>query len=318
MRAKIRDTELFFDVEGASVVVEADRIREKPIAFLLHGGPGADHTSYKPTFSALADRLQLVYIDHRGQGRSARGNPSSYTLDNNVEDLEALRQYLGLDSIVVIGGSYGGMVAMAYAARYPQSVSHLIAYATVASYEFLAKAQQTLKERGTPEQITIAQKLWEGHFESNTELQTYFNVMGSLYSYQDNSYKNNNSQNPDQQLHDQNFDQSSDQQMHDQTLQPLPQSDHESSHRILSFEATNVAFGGFLRTYDIRSELKNITAPSLILAGRHDWICPPEFSVEIAQLIPRSDLHIFEQSGHMLRTDEPQKLLNTIAAFLSI
>ncbi len=280
MKAKIRDTELFFDVEGAAVVVEGDRIRENPVAFLLHGGPGADHTSYKPTFSALADRFQLVYIDHRGQGRSARTDQSTYTLDNNVEDLEALRQYLGLDQVIVIGGSYGGMVAMAYAARYPKSVSHLIAYATVASYEFLTKAQQTLNDRGTPEQIAIAQKLWEGNFKSNLELQSYFEIMAPLYSFRS------------------------------------LESNRLSPDRILSFEAINEAFGGFLRTYDIRSELPKITAPSLILAGRQDWICAPEFSEEIARLIPRSDLRIFENSGHMLRTDEPQKLLDAIAGFL--
>jgi proline iminopeptidase len=279
MKAKIRDTELFFDVEGASIVVEADRLRENPVAFLLHGGPGADHTSYKPTFSALADRIQLVYIDHRGQGRSARGPRSTYTLDHNVEDLEALRQYLGLEKIIVIGGSYGGMVALAYAARYPKSVSHLIVYATVASFEFLAKAQRTLADRGTPVQRSIAQKLWDGSFESNDELKTYFDIMAPLYSHR-----------------------------------PIVGAGY--ADRILSYEATNEAFGGFLRTYDIRSELPKIIAPTLVLGGRHDWICAPEFSEEIASLIPQADLRIFENSGHMLRTDEPQKLLDAIAGFL--
>ena len=281
MKAKLRDTELFFDVEGASIVCEGSRFREKPVAFLLHGGPGADHTGYKPTFSALADRLQLVYIDHRGQGRSARGPQSTYTLDNNVEDIEALRIYLGLEQIVIVGGSYGGMVAMAYAARYPSSVSHLIAYATAASYEFLAKAQQTLDDRGTPEQIKVAQMLWDGNFPSVESLQTYFELLAPLYSYQSKS------------------------------PQPIDWAD-----RILSVEAINEAFGGFLRSYDLRSELKNITAPSLILAGRHDWICAPEFSEEIAALSPRSDLRIFENSGHSIRSDEPQKLLDAIAGFI--
>ena len=219
MKANIRDTTLFFDVDGASIVVEGDRILERPVAFLLHGGPGADHTSYKPTFSALAGRMQLVYIDHRGQGRSSRGSQSSYTLDNNVEDLEALRLYLGLGPIIVIGGSYGGMVALAYAARYPGSVSQLIVYATTASHEFLPRAQQTLRDRGTAEQITIAQKLWDGTFQSNDELKTYFEILGPLYSYR---------------------------------TEPVDQSEPQSvawGDRILSYEATNEAFGGFLRTY---------------------------------------------------------------------
>ena len=293
MKANIRDTTLFFDVEGLSIVVEGDRIWENPVAFLLHGGPGADHTSYKPTFSALADRMQLVYLDHRGQGRSARGPQASYTLDNNVEDVEALRLYLGLGQIMVIGGSYGGMVAMAYAARYPDSVLKLMVYATVASHEFLPRAQQTLRDRGTPEQIAIAQKLWEGTFQSNDELKTYFEILGPLYSYRVEPL--------DQRL--------------DQQLDQSPSIAWDD--RILSYEAINEAFGGFLRTYDIRSELAKITAPTLVIAGRHDWICAPEFSEEIAALIPGAEIQIFEHSGHMLRTDEPDRLITTIAEFSS-
>lgn len=126
MRANIRDTTIYFDVEGAALVPDVDRMRERPVAFVLHGGPGGDHTGFKPVLSPLAGQMQLVYVDHRGQGRSARGDVSSYTLDENVEDLEALRQYLGLGAIASIGTSFGGMVAMAHAARYPHSVSHLV------------------------------------------------------------------------------------------------------------------------------------------------------------------------------------------------
>src|SRR5919202_6259111 len=157
MRAKIRDTEIYFDVEGSSLVVDGPRMREKPIAFVIHGGPGADHTSYKPTFSPLSRKLQLVYIDHRGQGRSARGPKETYTLDNNVEDLEALRQYLGLGPIVVIGVSYGGMVALTYASRYPASVSHLIAVVPPPSYRFLELAKRNVAERGDDAQQAMAE-----------------------------------------------------------------------------------------------------------------------------------------------------------------
>ena len=151
MRAKIRDTEIYFDIEGAGLVLDGPRWRSQPVAFLVHGGPGADHTSYKPSFSPLSQKMQLVYFDHRGQGRSARGPQETYTLDNNVEDMEALRQYLGLDKIVVLGSSYGGMVALSYAVRYPQNVSHLIVIATVADSRFLIRAQEILAKRGTEE-----------------------------------------------------------------------------------------------------------------------------------------------------------------------
>lgn len=54
MRAKIRDTEIYFDIEGAGLVPDGPRMKEKPVAFVIHGGPGADHSSYKPTFSRRA------------------------------------------------------------------------------------------------------------------------------------------------------------------------------------------------------------------------------------------------------------------------
>ena len=282
MRAKIRNTEIYFDVEGAGLVPNGNRMREKPIAFVVHGGPGADHTSFKPTFTPLSQKMQLVYFDHRGQGRSQRGNPATYTLDNNVEDMEALRQHLGLGKIVVIGASYGGMVAMTYASRYPANVSHLMAIVTVADSRFLERAQATLAKHGTASQQAIAQHLWNGTFRDAAHLQEYFRIMAPLYSM-----------------------------TYDPTVaQP-------NGHRaILSADAINVAFGGWLRTYDIRSQLHRITAPTLVIAGRYDWICPPEFSEEIAQLIPNADLRIFENSGHSIRVDEPEALLDAIAGFI--
>jgi proline iminopeptidase len=282
MRAKIRDTEIYFDVEGAGLVPDGSRMREKPIAFLVHGGPGADHTSFKPTFSPLSSKMQLVYFDHRGQGRSARGAKESYTLDNNVEDMEALRQYLGLERIVVIGMSYGGMVALTYAIRYPDQVSHLIVAVTVPDARFLQRARANLEERGTEEQQAIAQHLWDGTFRDEDHLRQYFRVMASLYS-----------------------------------LTHTPDAPQDGWNRaILSSDAINHAFAGFLRSYDVRGDLCRITAPTLVIGARHDWICPPEFSKEIAALIPNSDLRIFEQSGHSVRADEPQALLDAIAGFI--
>ncbi|GAB4341190.1 MAG: alpha/beta fold hydrolase [Leptolyngbyaceae cyanobacterium] len=282
MRARIRDTEIYFDVEGAGLVPDGARMKEKPVAFVIHGGPGVDHTSFKPTFSPLSQKLQLVYFDHRGQGRSARGPKESYTLENNVEDMEALRQHLGLDKIVVIGASYGGMVALTYASRYPEYVSHLIAIVTVPDARFLERAKQILAERGTEEQQAIAQHLWDGTFRDEEHLREYFRVLGPMYSL---------------------------------TFDPdAPQNSWKRA--ILSADAINEAFGGFLRAYDVRDQLHKITAPTLVIGARHDWICPPEFSEEIAALIPNSDLRIFENSGHGVRADEPEALLDAIAGFI--
>lgn len=283
MRAKIRDTELYFDIEGAGLVPEGSRMREKPVAFIVHGGPGADHSSYKPTFSRLRDQLQLVYWDHRGQGRSARSVKETYTLDNNVEDMEALRQYLGFDKIVIIGTSYGGMVALTYATRYPQNVDTLIVIATAAHSKFIERGQEILAQKGTAEQQQIAQHLWNGTFRDADHLKEYFQVMEPMYSLTHN-----------------------------------PNQSPESWDRtILSPDAINVAFGGFLRTFNLLADLPKITAKTLVLAGKQDWICAPEFSEEIAALVPNSTLKIFENSGHLIRADQPDTLLKEISNFIT-
>ncbi|PWC27064.1 alpha/beta fold hydrolase [Teichococcus aestuarii] len=285
MRARIRGTEIYFDVEGMGLVPDGAEMRERPAAFILHGGPGGDHSGFKPGFSPLAERMQLVYVDHRGQGRSAKGDPETYTLDENVEDLEALRQHLGLGPIVSIGTSYGGMVSMAHAARYPEAVSHLVLVVTAAHSGFVQRAQEIVAERGTPEQQAMCQRLWDGTLTTVEDLKQYYAVMGPLYAVR-----------------------------HDEAAAApgRARTRHEPA-------ALNRAFrpGGFLREgFDLRPELSRITAKTLILAGRHDWICAPEFSEEIHALIPGSDLRVFERSSHSIRVDEPQAMMDAIKGFI--
>jgi proline iminopeptidase len=284
MRAKLRDTEIYFDVEGMGLVPDGEEMRERPVGFMIHGGPGSDHTGFKPALTPLSARMQLVYFDHRGQGRSARGDPATYTLDENVEDMEALRLHLGLGPIVSIGTSYGGMVAMAHAARYPSSVSHLVLIVTAAHAGFITRAKGIVRERGTAEQQRVCDMLWTGDLNTVERLRHYYDVMGPLYARR-----------------------------HDATATGATR-----RRGILSPEALNSAFGpgGFMHNFDLRPELPRIVAPTLILAGRHDWICAPEFSQEIHRLIPGSDLRIFENSSHSIRTDEPQAMIDAIAGFI--
>src|SRR5215475_1788847 len=152
MFAAVRNTRIYFDVEGAGLVPEGSVMRERRVAMVIHGGPGGDHSGFKPGLSPLAARMQLVYFDHRGQGRSDTADPATYTLDENVEDMEALRCHLGLGPIVSIGTSYGGMVAMAHAARYPDAVSHLVLIVTAAHGGFVTRAEAFVREHGTDEQ----------------------------------------------------------------------------------------------------------------------------------------------------------------------
>ncbi len=285
MRAKLRGTELYFDVEGMGLVPDGTVMRQRPVALVIHGGPGGDHTGFKPAFTPLTSSLQLVYFDHRGQGRSARGDPELYTLDENVEDMEALRQHLGLGPVVSIGTSYGGMVAMAHAARYPDSVSHLVLIVTAAHGGFIARAKEIVRARGSAEQRRVCEMLWAGELDTVERLRHYYAVMGPLYARQ--------------------YDPAA--------------ADASRSRGTNSPEPLNRAFGpgGFLHGFDLRPHLGRIVAPTLILAGRHDWICAPEFSAEIHRYIPGSTLRIFEESSHSIRSDEPQAMIEAIAGFVA-
>ena len=283
LKARLRDTEIFFDVDGVALFPEEDRMVERPTIFVIHGGPGGDHSGYKALLSPLASVAQLLYLDLRGQGRSARGNRDNYTLDNNVQDLEALRCHLGLEKIGLLGNSYGGMVALSYAIRYPHNVSLLIPVVATASFEFIEKAKERISACGTQKQQEVVEKLFAGAFKDEDEVKEYYDVMGPLYSM---TYDGERAK-------------------------------RGSQRGIRSVEALNYAFSTFLREYDIRAGLSDIICPTLVIAGRHDWICPPEFSEEIANSIPQAQLSIFEKSGHAVMNDETERFLQVVREFIA-
>src|SRR3954468_5467357 len=121
---------LFVDVEGPQFVPDGPTLREKPTLLLLHGGPGYDHSSFKPRFSALADIAQIVYYDHRGHGRSDPRPPSEWTLDTFADDIVRLCDALGLDKPIVLGQSFGGFVAQRYIARHPAHPAKVVLSST--------------------------------------------------------------------------------------------------------------------------------------------------------------------------------------------
>ena len=283
MRAKIRGTEIFFDVDGAGFVPDGDKMAERPVLFLLHGGPGGDHAGFKTSSSALRDAAQLVYVDHRGSGRSAEGDPAEYTLENNVDDLEALREHLGLERISLLGSSYGGMVAQGYALRYPEHLASLILVCTAPSFRFIEDARRHVSEHGSAEQVRVCQRLWEGNFESLGQLREFYEVMGPMYS-----------------------------------MTHKPEEFEAGWKRgIRSFVSLNRGFGDFLRTFDFTDRLHEIRCATLVIGAAHDWICAPRHSRIIAERIPRAHLKIFANSGHSLANDENAAYLQAVRGFLT-
>jgi pimeloyl-ACP methyl ester carboxylesterase len=157
MHVLVNGVRLFFDVEGAKLVPDGPAMREKPTLLLLHGGPGSDHSIYRPAYSALADIAQVIYLDHRGNGRSEDGPRESWNLAQWGDDVRAFCDVLGIANPIVLGASFGGMVALAYATRHPAHPSKLVLISTTAAGSTYLDRRVALFERfGGPEVGALA------------------------------------------------------------------------------------------------------------------------------------------------------------------
>ncbi|MCS5570985.1 MAG: alpha/beta hydrolase, partial [Pseudomonadales bacterium] len=132
MRIQVNNCRLYVDVVGSGLTAEGPKMVERPVVFVLHGGPGADHSTMKPDFNPLAEVAQLVYYDHRGQGRSDPDKSDNWHLDQWADDLRGLIDTLGIETPIVLGLSFGGFVAQNYAVRHPDRLHKLILASTVA------------------------------------------------------------------------------------------------------------------------------------------------------------------------------------------
>lgn len=291
MKANIRGTEIYFDVAGSQFRPNKNGIlEEKPVLFLIHGGPGGNHIHFKFDSILLERDAQLVFIDQRGCGMSKKTNPSEYTLENNIEDIEALRLYLGLEKICLLGVSYGGMVAQGYAIKYPKQIEKLILAVTAPSYHFIDDAKRYLSEVGTEAQIDICNKtLWVGNFRTKKDIVAYFNEMDSLYLFTKKKRRKLVVKDKNRKIID---------------IEPLRR------------DVINQGFSTFLKTFNFIPELKRIKCPTLILAGKEDWICRPQHSHIMAKNIKNAKLKIFSKCGHSITYDAKSKYLKSVSDFL--
>jgi proline iminopeptidase len=133
MRVQVGDVRLFFDVEGTKLVAEGPWMRERPTVVLLHPGPGFDHGLFKVGIGPwLAAGTQVVYLDMRGAGRSDPGRPEDLRLERWADDVREFCDALRIDRPIVFGLGFGSLVALDYAARYPQHPGALVLTAPVA------------------------------------------------------------------------------------------------------------------------------------------------------------------------------------------
>lgn len=281
MYASVNGTRIFFDVEGAKWVPDGPEMREQPTLILLHGGPGFDHSSYKPAFSQLADICQIVYVDHRGQGRSDKSEPEHWNLDQWADDVRGLCDALGIEKPIVMGNSFGGMVCMAYAARHPEQPARLIFSSTTARRD-LDRMIGRFEELAGREVAELARDFWDS--PGVETLGPYAKSAFPVYT------RSGNLTDPD-----------------------------ATARTVWSLDPLFHFASGEAATMDLLPGLARICCPTLVLGGEQDPVCPIEDQVEIAAAIPEPWCHFerFDNCGHGPYRDHPTRAFALLRNFIT-
>ena len=277
MRVRVGDVRLHVEVEGPGLVADGPKLRERPTILLLHGGPGFDHSSLRSHFEPLADTAQLVYIDHRGQGRSDESSPERWNLETWIDDVAGLCDILGIDRPILLGHSFGGMVAQGVAIRYPELPSGLVLSNTTAKFR-TDLALEMFERLGDEEARAVA----EAYFgkPSVEALERYMEVCYPLYG----------------------------------TTQPDPE---VRARIVARPEVGVHFFAEEIHTYDFRDELRRIACPTLVLVGDVDPITPVACSRELAEGIAGAHLEVVANAGHAPFRDQPETTLSAIRSFVT-
>lgn len=278
MRVKIGDARLFFDVEGAKLRADGWSLREKPTVLLLHGGPGFDHSIFKPDFSPLAEIAQVIYLDHRGNGRSDRGGRGQYNLAQWGDDVREFCEALEIERPIVLGVSFGGMVAMSYATRHPDHPAKLVLSSTAARMR-MDRSLAMFEHRGGPEARDAARRFFEN--PGPATVRGYQEKCFSLYT--------RTAARPE---------------MLTRSVVNV-----ELMYDFLAHEAYR---------YNFLPQLAWIKCPTLIVAGMLDPITPLDDSKDIAAAIAPglARLEVFENAGHGPHQDDPERFFQVLTEFI--
>ena len=268
---------------------------------IVHGGPGASHDYFLPYLLPLARTNRLVFIDERGSGRSSKlEDVSQYTVLNMVEDVEAVRVALHLGKISLLGHSYGGALAQAYALKYQKNLTHLILASTWSSTIELNKLFIAMKEKMSPElreridKLEAAGLFGKGKDYEKARYSADYMIAAWGEGYFPYLYQNR----PDP-----NYD-------------PI-------ANGVMSWDLYREMWGehgeyivdGNLKSVEYTEKLAAIHVPTLILAGDHDE-CDPSLSRAIEAKIAGSKMVVIPKAGHMTFVDQTGMVLKAVEDFL--
>jgi proline iminopeptidase len=280
-------------VEACGAMVYYETIGQGRPLMILHGGPGAPHGYFLPYLLPLAKHHRLVFMDERGSGRSERlANFKGYTLDNMTCDADAVRRALGLKTVDVMGHSFGGILAQAYAIKYPSSVRRLILASTGSSASRVNADFKLIKDSLAPELRAQIDAL---------ELKGIIGADGA--------------QLPDYRKLADEAEAS-----YEYVGRPPQWDDHGEP---IGWDVLNEMWGsrsdfhidGNLAGFDFVPELRKLPMPTLIILGDHDLVSTATAD-ETHVAIRNSKVIILARSGHMTFVDQIYAFLHDVSDFL--
>ncbi len=249
----------------------------------VNGGPGLSHAymMQNDLWQRVAAHRLVVLYDQRGTGTSKQVQPNaSQGMDAQVADLEAIRNALSLDRVAILGDSYGGMIAMAYAAAHPEHVSRLILSDSAApswkSIEhLLPQVFPDREEQGEAEDKKLA-----ADPEAAAQAGLVNHMRMCFYS-------------------------------------PEKRDAYVSHMGDLGFvPAVSRAVQQATENLDLTPKLANFHFPTLVITGRYDMNVAPLTAWRMAHAIPGARIVFFEKSGHLPAFEEPEKYLRVLESFL--
>jgi proline iminopeptidase len=263
--------------DGVSLFVE--ELGDGFPLFVLHGGPGFDHTMFRPWLDPLADDFRVLYVDERGQGRSDRVDPATLTLEVFAHDIDLLAEALGLDAYALLGHSFGAIVTTAHAIELGTAAAYVISGGGDSSAglgQDVATALESMGDAGEP----IAAS-WELEKTVATEEE-----MLALWRAQ--------------------------MPMHFAGEPPAGYGEGTVFSPEVLRHFANVGYGDF----DFVPYLHHLRRPTLLIVGEHDQVTTPRAARVLHQGIADSELEIVPGTGHMSFVEAPDAYLDAVRAFL--
>ncbi len=287
-------------IDAKGVLIYYEEFGKGEPLMIVHGGPGASHDYFLPYLLPLARTNRLIFIDERGSGKSeVLDDSSKYTVENMVEDVEAVRKALNLGKMNLLGHSYGGVLALAYALKYQENLSHLVLCSTFPSTSQMNEVFVKMKENMSPELRDRINKMEKeglyGHglpYQRNRYTDDYM-----IAAWGEGYFPYLYQRHPDP------------------TYDPLSQGASWTLYREMWGSDGEFIIDGNLKSVEYVDKLHTIKVPTLVNCGDHDE-CDPSLSKEMHEKIPGSKLVIFPQSGHLTFIDQPDMFMTAVNEFL--